>query len=151
MLMSFTLAGSRLFGLDFFILMPASLNFLLIILIISHDLVLIIMLIVLSDVGSPPARASLPLLPSRPFPVGQPGSLGLHVFPGAARPRCAQSPWVPAGRGSEGGRQVSLTTLPLSSLGRSWPSSVTTLQMGRSLLASFGFKTFPGRGRWRPH
>lgn len=122
MLMSFTWAGSCLLGSNFFILGLASINFLLITLIISHDLVLIIMSIALSDVLREPLSQGFPPAPSPQGSLEASAALCSQALPAQV--------WVPAGRGREGGRQVSLTTLPPSSLGRSWPSSLTTLQMG---------------------
>lgn len=66
--------------------------------------ILIILSMALSGVLRDPLK---PRLRSHPFPAGQPGGLGRHVFPGATRAQVLavlQSQWVPAGRGRERGR-----------------------------------------------
>lgn len=104
--------------------------------------ILIIMWVALSTVRreAPTARAAC----HRPS-LEQPGGLGRLVFPGAPAPRCARSPWVPAGRGrgKAGVPNDSPTLQPGEVLA---PAPLPQCRWG-SLWSLLGFKTFPDTGR----
>lgn len=132
--MSFTLAGLCLSGSDFFILVPASLHFPLIILIVPMIFPMIIFNPhVDCSLGCPEESASrlgsTPPLSCRaawkPLPPRVPRS---------CRARCSATGFPLRGGGEEAGVPNDSPALQ--------PGEVTTLQMG--------FKTFPGRGRWGP-
>ena len=87
-----------------------------------------------------------PRLSSHPFPAGQPGGLGRHVFPGATRAQvqsCSLSGFPPGGGGREAGvLNDSPAFQPVEVL--AW-AQLPQYRWGRALwLALFlSFKIFP--------